>query len=73
MFICRYKTSGDNPVRLCNWNAYINKRLGNFSLAYTWKVIGILIQQADIYKPLSSNIPEDSYFEYVDPNKRKYH
>lgn len=67
-----YKFAGDNPVRICNYNAHVSKRLGNFSLAYTWKVIGILIQQAEIYKPTASNQPSDAYFEYVDDsNKRK--
>lgn len=71
IFHFRYKFSGDNPVRICNWNAHVNRQLGNFSLAYTWKLIGILIQQADIYKPSTSHSLDDTYFEYVDQNKRR--
>lgn len=25
-----YKFEGDNPVRICNYNAHVNKKLGNF-------------------------------------------
>lgn len=67
----RYKFNGDNPVRLCNWNAHVNRQLGNFSLAYTWKLIGILVQQAEIYKPPPLNVLDDSYFEYIESNKRR--
>lgn len=34
-------------------------------------MIGILIQQAEIYKPTSSHSLDDTYFEYIDSNKRR--
>ncbi|KAI6176097.1 Beta-Casp domain-containing protein [Aphelenchoides bicaudatus] len=66
-----YKFAGESPVRICNWNAYVNKRLENYSLAYTWKVIGVILQQVNIVNPQQSCSVEDKYFEYITADKPK--
>ncbi|KAI6218687.1 GATOR complex protein WDR24 [Aphelenchoides fujianensis] len=65
-FAKAYRFQGDHPLRICNWNSHVTKQLGNFHLAYTWSVIGVLIQQAGLYIPPPPRPPFDRYFDYVD-------
>ncbi|KAI6181196.1 GATOR complex protein WDR24 [Aphelenchoides besseyi] len=66
--LINYRFKDDHPVRICNWNSHITKKLGNYHLAYTWSIIGILLQQAGICIPPVVKKPKDRYFEFADPD-----
>ncbi|CAD5220468.1 unnamed protein product [Bursaphelenchus okinawaensis] len=56
---------GDNPMNICNHNAEAARKCGDVDLSYTWKVIGILLNEGRLFEAGKYYDGKDRYFEYI--------
>ncbi|CAD5226921.1 unnamed protein product [Bursaphelenchus xylophilus] len=60
-----YRFLGDNPMNICNHNAEAARKCGDVDLSYTWKVVGVLLNEGKLFKPTNYYDGKDRFFEYI--------